>query len=309
MGASPGTIALNSIPKKSPRGIAGRVAFTLIELLVVIAIIAILAAMLLPALAKAKQQAQATQCMSNMRQVTLAWEMYVNDFSGKFPMNIYLGLYDDGGTWANGHQNCVAGQMSYSGTSDNTNTAVMVNPTYSQFGPYLTTATAYRCPADQSCSSGRSGPPRVRSYSMNHTVGCNQNYEPLPQDYLGMLAGGNWQVYYKQSDVGGAMGVANLWVLVDEDPDSIDDTSFAVVMSVAGRETTTEWANYPSKLHGNSCAFSFADGHSEIHHWLAPNMISNTTYQTYTGSSAPVATPTVDNDIIWLGNHTSVSIP
>jgi prepilin-type processing-associated H-X9-DG protein len=100
----------------------------------------------------------------------------------------------------------------------------------------------------------------------------------------------------------GCLGPADIWVLLDEHPDTIDDGLFTLAMHTSGAGTS--WSEEPAKYHNNACGFSFADGHSEIHHWLNPAHISEVTgiFQHFTGSGMPG----VGNmDVFWLDRHTT----
>jgi prepilin-type processing-associated H-X9-DG protein len=75
--------------------------------------------------------------------------------------------------------------------------------------------------------------------------------------------------YYKESDLR-QLGTSQTWVLLDENPTSINDGSF---ICDAGPDDYTEWIDCPASYHNHAAGISFADGHAQIKKWTDPTVL------------------------------------
>jgi type II secretory pathway pseudopilin PulG len=268
----------------------------LIELLVVIPVVAILVSLLLPSIDKARQKARGMQCLNNLRQLGLGWQMYADDNFGTLVPN-----------WGNGvagmDETCpswVAGWMDYTSSSHNTNVDYLIRsgvgdrPYGALLGPYTRDYRLYRCPADLSkVEIGGERLPRVRSVSMNLYTAANW-LGPLAKE--GLDAG--YAIYKTTADFR-KLPPSNAWIMLDEHEDSINGGGF--VVDVIRRGSSAQLIDTPASYHNNAGGFNFADGHSEVHRWTDGRLIIPVTRQTI-----GVRTQAPDSrDIAWLQDRTT----
>ncbi len=286
-------------PLRKARGeiakFSARPAFTLIELLVVIAIIAILAAMLLPALTKAKQRAQAIACMSGTKQLMIAWTIYADDNSSRLAPNDYPYLTPyasaPAGSGTGGKdsmKNWVVGTMEQALDAEDfpgiAGLSELLDPN-TLLSTYVKSKPLYHCPADQwpdpeiKTSASITSQVHVRSYSMNSAVGTvfssASATTPLGSPVDGGWLNGDvynsgqttWLTYGKSSSFI-RPGPANTWVLIDENPITINDASLAFSALATGANDCL--IDFPASSHGQAAGLTFADGHCIVHKWVDP---------------------------------------
>jgi prepilin-type N-terminal cleavage/methylation domain-containing protein len=256
--------------------------FTLIELLVVIAIIGILASLLLPVLTRAKQRAQAVQCISNQKQLTLGWIMYSSDNASRLVPNGDEATQPTSPTslgtnaqWCPGRQDLatqltVANDLGYAWIKAGL------------LFPYVNNYRAYLCPADHSFATLFSTQyPHVRSISMNTWLSPIVPYATAVESY------------YKETDLQ-RPGPSQTWVFIDENPTSINDGSFICLPGM------NLWFDYPASYHNNAGGLSFADGHALIRRWSDTTVLQQCVPPRITPGNGgnvhlpPTANPAVD---------------
>jgi prepilin-type N-terminal cleavage/methylation domain-containing protein len=268
-------------------------AFTLVELLVVIAVIAILASLALPALSSARGKGQATVCLGQHRQLSLALQLYADDSEDRLPYNF----------GASGTREAID-----SGRFNNWATSLLdweVNPANTNLawlragglGPFLSGGVSVmRCPSDRVVSAlqraaGWTG--RARSVSLNAMVGN-------AGEFMVGYSNTNNPSYRQYLRIGDIRAASRIFTFIDEHPDSINDGYFL------NRLGYREWLDLPASYHQGAATLSYLDGHGERRRWLSARTKPPSRPD---AAQLPIELPDSDTaDYEWLMNRTTVAV-
>jgi prepilin-type N-terminal cleavage/methylation domain-containing protein len=284
---------MNSTPTRN----SNRQAFTLIELLVVIAIIAILAAMLLPALSRAKLKATQANCLSNERQLAIAFNMYVTDNNDRLlQLSLPAGFKNAGGYWALDNGAPGSWGSSQPLALEDVQGCMKTN---SLLAPYIGNSEANHCPGDtrfkNPVGSGNTTSWAWDSYAVTDNVYTNNN-GPFYRKLTEIKRVSNCVIFCEQADSRGYNAGA-----FDVDAPGVSPSSFP-------------YEDIFGTYHGNVGTFAFADSHAESHKWLDKDVIAigklanmpNTLCYAYrSGDNALGTTPAFSGtqDVGWLIQH------
>lgn len=258
--------------------------FTLLELLVVIAIIGVLAAVLLPVLSRAKASAREVQCMNNLRQIHIGWQLYADNNNGRLVPNGQgptSGKVGSNPSW-------VGGFLDFRPqTLDNFDVRLLVDPTYlygGMLGPYVPNATVFRCPVDQvRFPVGNGFANRVRSYSLD--IFMNSIAPTVDERRV-----------FKTIDQ--IRNPSQIFTFLEEDEVTLNDGLFGVGKPPYSLRSIGGYSIPDHRRHNKRGNLMFADGHWQKQRWKEGDYYTpgKTEYQNNDALAA---------DWTWLWEHSS----
>lgn len=261
--------------KTSP---GSRTGFSIVELLVVISTISILAALLLPALRQTRARSHAIGCLSNLKQLQVAWMMYSDDNDGYLVPN----ADSPGVQWVK------AGSALQLKPSDLTNTVFLTDSRSAAFAKYIKEKRVYRCPGDDSTVTiGTRKHARVRSYTLSDQLGNS----PEAPGAINRLSDINYP------------GPTRRFTFIDTHPGWSGNNYFVSPKP----QNLQAFSSLPASSHGRIGTLAYADGHIELTRWRDPRTWSTKiTPELSSGLHPEIPVISINNsDIAWLSERGS----